>query len=116
MHIGENKTRNQIKNDTRLTYNCAHLILNNKKNTNKMSQNGLRDLLGEMFLGENSLDDNFWGEGVTGVMQVMGVTGVAGVMGVTGVTRVTGVMGVVRLTRVRYQSTIKIGMLESSGF
>ena len=51
---------------TRLMYNCAHLRLNNKKNTNKMSQNGPRDFLGEIFLGENSLDENIWGENFLG--------------------------------------------------
>ena len=29
--------------ETRLTYNCAHLRLNNKKNRNKLSQKGPRD-------------------------------------------------------------------------
>ena len=33
----------QCQNETRLTYNCAHLRLNNKKNKNKSSQKGLRD-------------------------------------------------------------------------
>ena len=33
----------QRQNKTRLTYNCAHLRLNNKKNKNELSQKGPRD-------------------------------------------------------------------------
>ena len=51
------------------------------------------------------------GEGVMGVSGVTGVSGVAEVSGMTGVSEVTGV---VMLTR--GVSTIRLGMLESSGF
>ena len=33
----------QISDETRLTYNCAHLRLKSKKNKNKLSQNGPQD-------------------------------------------------------------------------
>ena len=57
---------------TRLTYNCAHLRLNNKKNMNELSQNDPRDFFGEKFFGvkifcvkifwgENCLVENFFG-------------------------------------------------------
>ena len=35
--------RCKVHNATRLAYNCTHLRLNNKKNKNKLSQNGARD-------------------------------------------------------------------------
>ena len=64
--------------ETRLTYNCAHLRLNNKKNKNKSPQKGPRDwalileksdltnFWDEHFLGDiffwviNFLGENFW--------------------------------------------------------
>ena len=36
---------------TRLKYNCAHLRLNNKKNKNKLSQNGPQKFFGLKFFG-----------------------------------------------------------------
>ena len=55
VHSGQQVT------ETRLTYNCAHLRLNNKKNKNKLSQSQVSDHFqrntnfGEKFLGINFL-------------------------------------------------------------
>ena len=76
--FGPKKIASQLKalNGTRLTHICAHLRLNNKKNKNKSSQEGLQDwalifvwfghflgwnFLGEIFLAENFFVENFFG-------------------------------------------------------
>ena len=57
-------TWNENSYKTRLTYNCAHLGLNNKKNKNKLSQNGLQDwtlILDKKWFDQFfAIPDHFW--------------------------------------------------------
>ena len=86
---------------TRLTYNCAHLRLNNKKNKNKLSQNQvschLKSFPEEFFLGEMCLRPS---------QGLRGLGGAEGASGAEGAEEVD--QGEV--------STIILGMLESSEF